>query len=329
MHIDQPFTFIDLFAGIGGFRLGLEPLGGRCVFTSEWDRFAQKTYGAWHSDQELHGDINTIDPAGIPDHDVLAAGFPCQPFSVAGVVKKRSIGQAHGFACERQGHLFFRVAEVARVKRPRLLLLENVKNLRSHDRGRTWSVIRGELERLGYTVHAQIVDAKHWVPQHRERLFIVAFDREAFDGVPPFVFPDPPPGPRPALSSILEPDPDPRYTISDRLWAYLQEYAERHKAKGNGFGFSLADPAGHTRTLSARYHKDGSEILIAQPGRNPRRLTIVECARLMGFADRVRTRSDVPVSDYQAYRQFGNAVVPAVVRAVAGNAVRAIAAPAA
>jgi DNA (cytosine-5)-methyltransferase 1 len=324
------FNFIDLFAGIGGFRIGLERLGGKCVFTSEWDKNSQKTYEAWFGDKP-HGDINEIDPTEIPDHDILAAGFPCQPFSIAGVSKKRSLGQPDGFRCERQGNLFFRICDIVKVKRPPVLLLENVKNLRSHDKGQTWKVIEHTLSReLGYHVHAAIVDAAGWVPQHRERVFIACFDRAVFGDVANrFLFPSPPTAGRPRLRDILEPSPDKRYTLTDHLWKYLQGYAKKHQAKGNGFGFGLNDPKSEpdrvTRTLSARYYKDGSEILIHQgSGRNPRRLTPVECARLMGFTDKVASSTDIVVSDTQAYKQFGNAVVPLVVEAVGGEVLRVI-----
>ncbi len=306
-----PFKFIDLFAGIGGFRIALEKLGGKCVFTSEWDKHCQKTYRAWFGEIP-HGDIRKISPSDIPDHDLLAAGFPCQPFSIAGVSKKNSLGRAHGFKDATQGTLFFNLATIIEIKRPPVLFLENVKNLQSHDGGRTWKVILESLESLDYWVFHKVIDASAWVPQHRERIYIVCFDRKTFSSRPPFEFPLPPDGTRAKLRDILEPFPDPKYTLTDHLWGYLQSYAERHRAKGNGFGFGLADPEGITRTLSARYYKDGSEILIPQPGQNPRRLTPRECARLMGFGDHL----PLVVSDTQAYRQFGNAVVPPVVESV-------------
>ncbi len=318
-HRQLPFRFIDLFAGIGGFRVGLQKAGGTCVFTSEWDRWAQKTYHAWHGDMPC-GDINAVKPTDIPDHDVLAAGFPCQPFSIAGVSKKRSLGQADGFRCERQGNLFFRICDIVDVKRPPVLILENVKNLKSHDRGMTWKVIQQELLNRRYVAHSRIVDAAAWVPQHRERIFIVCFDEDVFGSSPVFEFPTPPTT-RPRFRDILERNPDPKYTLTDHLWKYLQAYAEKHRAAGNGFGFGLADPDGVSRTLSARYYKDGSEILIEQRGRNPRRLTLVEAARLMGYEEFVRSRKDIPVSDTQAYRQFGNSVVPQVVEAIARQVV--------
>lgn len=309
---DRLFDFVDLFAGIGGIRLGLESAGGRCVFTSEWDKFAQVTYETNFGEKPL-GDIRQIAAADIPDHDVLAAGFPCQPFSVAGVSKKNSLGRKHGFECEHQGNLFFEIARVLELKMPRAILLENVKNLRGHDRGRTWGVIARTLDDLGYEVFPDIIDAAGWVPQHRERIYIVGFRRDAYPN-PSFVFPSPPKT-RPTLASILEASPLPKYTLSDHLWQYLQDYAEKHRRAGNGFGYGLVDPAvdNTTRTLSARYHKDGSEILIRQTGSNPRRLTPRECARLQGFSDDFQ----IPVSDTQAYRQFGNSVAVPVVAAVA------------
>ena len=314
-----PFTFIDLFAGIGGFRTALTPLGGECVFSSEWDSHSQKTYRAWFGETP-HGDIRTIAPEAIPDHDVLAAGFPCQPFSIAGVSKKNSLGRQHGFKCDTQGNLFFTLAAIAKAKRPPVLLLENVKNLQSHDRGRTWAVIHETLTDLDYVVFHRVIDAAGWVPQHRERIYIVGFDRRVFGEAPPFTFPAPTFGRAPKLADILDPSPDARYTLSDHLWRYLQAYAKKHQAKGNGFGYGLAAPDGVTRTLSARYFKDGSEILVPQDGRNPRRLTPRECARLMGFPD----SRPIVVSDTQAYRQFGNAVVPMVVEAIGRQIVRVL-----
>jgi DNA (cytosine-5)-methyltransferase 1 len=309
-----PFSFIDLFAGIGGYRIPLQSIGGSCVFSSEIDKYSQKTYKAWFGDTPK-GDITQIKPADIPDHDILAAGFPCQPFSIAGVSKKKSLGHAHGFLCQIQGTLFFNVASIIEVKRPPIVLLENVKNLKSHDQGTTWKVINESLEELGYKVFSEVIDAAHWVPQHRERIYIVCFDKQVFGDNPPFEFPKPPQSERPKLKDILEPDPDKKYTLTDHLWKYLQDYADRHKAKGNGFGFGLADLNGTTRTLSARYHKDGSEILIPQgKGKNPRRLTPKECARLMGFPKEYQ--ENIVVSDTQAYRQFGNAIVPIVAEAV-------------
>ncbi len=305
-----PFTFVDLFAGIGGFRIALEKLGGKCAFSCEWDRYSQKTYKSWFGETP-HGDIREVKPKDIPDHDVLAAGFPCQPFSIAGVSKKKSLGMAHGFKCETQGTLFFNIVSIVEAKRPPVLFLENVKNLTSHDKGRTWGTIHASLVDLGYAVNFKVIDAAGWVPQHRERIYIVCFDKKVFGENPPFEFPSAP-SPGPKFKDILERTPDKKYTLTDHLWTYLQEYAERHRLKGNGFGFGIADPEGVSRTLSARYYKDGSEILIKQGQKTPRRLTPRECARLMGFPDDKK----IVVSDTQAYRQFGNAVVPKVAKAV-------------
>lgn len=320
------FRFIDLFAGIGGIRAAFERIGGHCVFTSEWDSYAQKTYAQNYPDgHPIAGDITQVDAQDVPDHDVLLAGFPCQPFSIAGVSKKNSLGKAHGFACETQGTLFFDVARIIEAKKPRAFLLENVKNLVSHDKGRTFSVIRRTLtEDLGYHIHCRVIDGAHFTPQHRERILIVGFrEPVGFDwNALPLPAKD-----AHTLKDILhrtdgtEPvlawDGDtyfdhgknrvqPKYTLSEHLWTYLQNYAEKHRAAGNGFGFGLVGPNDVARTLSARYHKDGSEILINQGKRNsPRRLTPRECARLMGFPDTFR----IPVSDTRAYRQFGNSVV--------------------
>jgi DNA (cytosine-5)-methyltransferase 1 len=313
------FAFSDFFSGIGGFRIGLQKAGGHCVFSCEWDRYAQKTYSSWFGELP-EGDVRKIKPDQIPDHDILAAGFPCQPFSIAGVSKKKSLGRAHGFKDRTQGTLFFHLATIIELKRPPVLFLENVKNLASHDQGRTWKVIRETLEGLDYRVFHKIIDAKAYVPQHRERIYIVCFDKRVFGDNPTFEFPADPSG-TPKLSGILESSVDSRYTLSDHLWDYLRKYAEKHRELGNGFGFGIASPDSFTRTLSARYYKDGSEILIARgKGKNPRRLTPRECARLMGFDDSL----PVVVSDTQAYRQFGNAVVPLIVEAIAHRIVSAI-----
>ena len=318
-----PFTFSDNFAGIGGFRIALEARGGTCVFSCESDKYAQKTYKAWF-DEMPYGDIRNIEPIEIPDHDILAAGFPCQPFSIAGVSKKKSLGRAHGFSCETQGTLFFYLATIIEIKRPPILFLENVKNLQSHDGGRTWAVIRKTLEDLNYWVFHKVIDASGWVPQHRERVYIVCFDKHVFPTEPAFFFPEPPKECQLRIRDILEKEPDPKYTLTNHLWNYLQRYAERHREKGNGFGYGLVNLDGISRTLSARYYKDGSEILIPQGSRNPRRLTPLECAKLMGF-DLIDSRQIV-VSDTQAYRQFGNAVVPKVVEAILTNIINIIAA---
>lgn len=319
------FTFIDLFAGIGGLRLGFEAIGGQCVFTSEWDRFSRQTYEANFpdagEDHEFAGDIRPYgeDPSRIPAHDVLLAGFPCQPFSLAGVSKKNSLGRAHGFLCEQQGNLFFDIARILRHHRPKAFLLENVKNLQGHDGGRTFAVIRETLEKeLGYTIDFRIISSRPWVPQKRERIFIVGFREDqgfSFDGFDAML---PPEADWPTLGDILQGHNEigQKYTLSEHLWNYLQDYRKKHEKAGNGFGYSLFGPDDVARTLSARYHKDGSEILIAQHGTRPRRLTPVECARLMGF-ERDGREWKIPVSDTQAYRQFGNAVVVPVVEAIA------------
>jgi DNA (cytosine-5)-methyltransferase 1 len=330
----RDFTFIDLFAGIGGFRLGLESAGGRCVFTSEWDQWSQRTYKANFGEHEVHGDITKIPADGIPDHDVLAAGFPCQPFSIAGVSKKNSLGRKHGFADETQGTLFFDIARIIAKKQPKAFILENVKNLSSHDKGRTFDVITRTLrEKLGYRVSTKIIDARRFVPQHRERVFIVGLrpDVHAEFNWDEVQLPDQRNGRR--LRDILHPEdgsgaPDPQFTddkgralpkyvLSTHLWDYLQGYAKKHQEAGNGFGFGLVGPDDVARTLSARYFKDGSEILIYRKKGPPRRLTPRECARLMGFDRPGRPPYRIVVSDTQAYRQFGNAVVVPVVEAIA------------
>ena len=321
---DRPegFRFIDLFAGIGGLRRPFEEIGGRCVFTSEWDRFCKETYTAnfpepADSDHEFVGDIRpyAANPETVPAHDVLLAGFPCQPFSIAGVSKKNALGQPHGFLCDTQGTLFYDLAEILHHHRPPVFLLENVKNLERHDGGRTFRTIIHVLENeLGYVVSTRVIDSSPWVPQKRQRIFIVGFTQEtAFDFDELAV----PAGRRPKLGTILDPEVDPKYTLTRHLWNYLQDYKKKHRRAGNGFGYSLFGPDDVTRTLSARYYKDGSEILIRQQGKRPRRLTPRECARLMGFERPGQAEFRIPVSDTQAYRQFGNAVVVPVVRAVA------------
>lgn len=328
------FTFVDLFAGIGGFRLGFQHAGGTCVFTSEWDRHAQATYRANYGDHEVHGDITAIPSGDVPDHDVLLAGFPCQPFSIAGVSKKNALGRKHGFECETQGTLFFDIERILDDKRPKAFVLENVKNLQSHDRGRTFDVIRRTLaDKLGYRISWRVIDARRFVPQHRERVFIVGLhpDFQARFDFADVVLPTPDDGPK--LGSILHPEngsehpEDPytdqfgrvqsKYTLTPHLWRYLQNYAKKHREAGNGFGFGLVGPDDVARTLSARYYKDGSEILIRRESGPPRRLTPRECARLMGFDRPGRTPFRITVSDTQAYRQFGNSVAVPVVEAIA------------
>lgn len=325
------FTFIDLFAGIGGTRLGWESIGGRCVFTSEWNKYATKTYLENFGEQEGHafaGDITAVNAEEIPDHEVLLGGFPCQPFSIAGVSKKNALGRPHGFADPTQGTLFFDVKRIIETKRPRAFMLENVRNLKSHDRGRTFAVIMSTLrEELGYHVQARVLDASPLVPQGRQRIFIVGFREDSgfdFDTMEM-------PSSRPTMADVLHPqdgseDPElpytegplarvaDKYTLTDHLWRYLQDYAAKHRSAGNGFGYGLVGPEHVARTLSARYYKDGSEILVRRgDGLNPRRLTPRECARLMGFPDTFK----IPVSDTQAYKQFGNSIVVPVVATVA------------
>lgn len=317
---DLSFRFIDLFAGIGGLRIGFQSIGGHCVFTSEWDKNAQETYRKnFRDNHELHGDIRQYseNPDLIPQHDLLLAGFPCQPFSIAGVSKKNALGRPHGFLCDTQGTLFYDTAEIIKHHRPKAFVLENVKNLESHDGGKTFATIMNVLENeLKYHVQKRVINSAPWVPQKRERIFIVGFREKTDFNLRDLELPDAADGPK--LGSILErhEDVDPKYTLTPRLWEYLQKYKEKHNSKGNGFGFSLFGPNDVARTLSARYYKDGSEILIDQPGERPRRLTPLECARLMGF-DRGDRRWQIGVSDTQAYRQFGNAVVVPVVEFLA------------
>ena len=318
----EGFLFIDLFAGIGGLRKPFEEIGGRCIFTSEWDRYSKETYTAnfpqpANSDHEFVGDIRpyAARPEKIPAHDVLLAGFPCQPFSIAGVSKKNALGQPHGFLCNTQGTLFYDIAKILCHHRSPAFLLENVKNLERHDGGRTFATIMHVLKNeLGYSVSTRVVDSSPWVPQKRERIFIVGFRQKSAFDFNELVIPTSRP---PTLGDILETRVDPKYTLSQHLWKYLQDYKEKHRMAGNGFGYSLFGTDDVSRTLSARYYKDGSEILIKQGDRRPRRLTPRECARLMGFEKPNQTEFRIPVSDTQAYRQFGNAVVVPVVRAVA------------
>lgn len=328
------FTFIDLFAGIGGIRKGFEQAGGKCLYTSEWDEFAQKTYSNnYPSKHPINGDITKVNAADIPDHDILLAGFPCQPFSIAGVSKKKSLGRPTGFADKTQGTLFFDVARIIKEKQPKVFVLENVKNLKSHDRGNTFKVIWETLTQdLGYTCSYKIIDGQSWVPQHRERIVIIGFRNKVNFSLDDMLLPQ---KGEIKLGSILhktdgtEPrlpqDGDKyfdfennkvldKYTLTDNLWAYLQAHAAKHRSLGNGFGYGLVTENDIARTLSARYYKDGSEILISQgEGKNPRRLTPRECARLMGYPDDYV----IPVSDTRAYKQFGNSVVVPLFQSVA------------
>ena len=316
------FTFIDLFAGIGGFRIAMQEQGGKCVFSSEWNAYAQKTYLANFGEVPF-GDITKKETKSyIPkEFDILCAGFPCQPFSIAGVSKKKSLGRETGFQDKTQGTLFFDVADLISRHRPKAFYLENVKNLTSHDKGNTFRVIRETLEELDYSIHYQVMDGQTYVPQHRERIMIVGFDRKRYHGEEQFVFPEQHDATR-CVREILDPNIDPKYTLSDKLWTYLQNYAEKHRAKGNGFGYGLVNLDGITRTLSARYYKDGSEILIPQgDGKNPRRLSPRECARLMGYPDTYRIDQ---VSDVQAYRQCGNSVIVPLITAVSEQIIKTI-----
>ena len=319
---DADFTFIDLFAGMGGFRLAMQAQGGKCVFSSEWNKYAQQTYLANFGEIPF-GDITQESTKSfIPQNfDILCAGFPCQPFSIAGVSKKKSLGRETGFKDRTQGTLFFDVADIINRHRPKAFYLENVKNLASHDKGNTFRVICETLEELNYSVYYKVMDGQTYVPQHRERIMIVGFDRNRFHGEEKFHFPKQHQATR-TISEILDSKVDSKYTLSDKLWNYLQEYAEKHRAKGNGFGYGLVDLNGITRTLSARYYKDGSEILIPQgSGVNPRRLTPRECARLMGYPDEYRINQ---VSDVQAYRQCGNSVIVPLITAVSEQIIKTI-----
>lgn len=309
---EYDFSFIDLFAGIGGMHLAFSAAGGHCVYANEWDKYCQIQYKN-NFGIVPDGDITKVAAADIPDHDILVAGFPCQPFSIAGVSKKKSLGRETGFKDKTQGTLFFDVARIIDEKRPKAFMLENVKNLKSHDKGRTWATIKETLDALDYEIFDAVLDGQVYVPQHRERIIIVGFDRRRYGENISFSFDVKPPRKKPKLADILEQEDVERYTLSDRLWEYLQSYAAKHKAKGNGFGFGMPDLEGATRTLSARYYKDGSEILIRQEGKNPRKLTPRECARLQGYPDEYR----IVVSDTQAYKQFGNSVVVPLISQVA------------
>jgi DNA (cytosine-5)-methyltransferase 1 len=312
--IKDTIKFIDLFAGIGGIRLGFERTGAKCVFSSEWDKFAQKTYEANFGDIPV-GDIRKIVASSIPKFDILCAGFPCQPFSIAGVSKKLSLNKPHGFADETQGTLFYEILRILKEKKPAAFFLENVKNLERHDKGRTFAVIKGSLEDAGYSLYHKIINAYSVVPQNRERIFMIGFRDRSLE----FRFPDIP-NSHPKVKDILESKVEEKYTLTDHLWDYLQKYAEKHRMKGNGFGYGLADLNGYCRTLSARYFKDGAEILIPQQGKNPRRLTPRECARLQGFPDSFK----IPVSDTQGYKQFGNSVAVPVIEYLAKEVIKTL-----
>ena len=318
------FTFIDLFAGIGGFKCGLTKLGGKCVYSNEWDKYASLTYKAWYKSEISTDDIRSVDKTIIPNHDILCAGFPCQPFSIAGVSKKQSMKKKHGFEDEEQGNLFFSIMDIVDAKRPKVLFLENVKNLKSHDKGNTFKRIQYEIKKRNYELFSEVINSRYKVPQNRERLFLVAFDKEIYKNVSTFSFPSYKGEPK-ILKSILQDSVDKKYTLSDKLWSYLISYKAKHQKLGNGFGYGLVGPEDTSRTLSARYNKDGAEILIKQVKDNPRRLTPNEAARLMGFsyhyAKLFGHKNGFPqvVSDTQAYRQFGNSVVPYLIEDIAKN----------
>jgi DNA (cytosine-5)-methyltransferase 1 len=314
---NKKLKFIDLFAGIGGFRQSFEELGCSCVFSSEWDEKAKETYFANYGEVPF-GDIRTIDASSIPDFDILCAGFPCQPFSIAGVSKKRSLGRATGFEDKTQGTLFFDVCRLIKEKQPKAFFLENVKNLKSHDHGNTWEIIYETLTQdLGYKVYFKIVDGKNWVPQHRERIFIVGFNPDLIDDDEGFEIPLHPSTDYEYknLSEILEPHVPEKYTLGPGTWACLQRRKIEQRAKGNGFGYTLLPevltPKTITSTISARYYKDGAEILIPQgEGNRPRRLTVKEAMQLQGLDPNTFV---FPVGDNKAYKQIGNSVViPAI-----------------
>ncbi|QDZ40199.1 DNA (cytosine-5-)-methyltransferase [Euhalothece natronophila Z-M001] len=314
MDHSKDYKFIDLFAGIGGFRIALEQLGCECVFSSEWDKFCQQTYLA-NFNEIPQGDITEIAENDIPDHDLLVGGFPCQPFSIAGVSKNNSLNIKHGFQHTAQGNLFFHIVRILKEKQPRAFILENVKNLLSHNKKQTFEIIKNTLSNeLNYQIYYQVINASYVVPQNRQRVFIVGFKLPL-----EFQFPDFK-DQKPKIKDILEPNVPDKYTLSDKLWLYLKNYAKKHQSKGNGFGYGLVNLEGITRTLSARYYKDGSEILVPQDQKNPRRLTPKECSRLMGFPEDFK----IPVSDNQAYKQFGNAVVPPVVKDIAIEVIKSI-----
>jgi DNA (cytosine-5)-methyltransferase 1 len=323
-HSISKTTFIDLFAGIGGIRIGFEAHGCECVFSSEWDKYAQKTYSAFFGEVPA-GDITKINPADIPNHDILTGGFPCQPFSLAGVSKKNSLGRVHGFADPTQGTLFFNVKEILRAKQPKAFLLENVKNLLSHDKGNTFRIIRESIDEVGYDLFFQVICSSGWVPQHRERIFLVGFRKDL--KVANFCFPEVPAQRIMELDDLIEPKVDPKYTLGAGTWATLVRHKAHHAKAGNGFGYGLLKKPLRgtvTRTMSARYHKDGAEILVDQGNtKNPRRLTPLECMRLQGFPKHLEPLYDgtktQPVSDTQAYRQFGNSVTMPVVKAISAE----------
>lgn len=308
--VEKPkFTFIDLFAGIGGFRIAMQEKGGECVFSSEWDSFAQKTYAA-NFGEVPYGDIRDISAESIPDHDVLCAGFPCQPFSLAGISARNSLNTSHGFACETQGTLFFDVVRIIKTKRPRIVFLENVKNIVGHDNGKTFSIIKSTIELLGYSFSHQIIDSSSLVPQKRIRCYMVCLR----DDSRKFTFPKIEGVPLP-LKIILDEKVDDSFTISSKLWEGHQRRTKHNLDRGTGFTAFCADLDRPSNTIVARYGKDGKECLIPQSNQNPRMLTPRECARLQGFPENFI----IPVAKTAAYRQFGNSVVIPVLRKIAEN----------
>ena len=340
------FTITEFCSGIGGFRLGLEAIGGKIVISSEIDKYAIQTYKHWFN-EDSEGNLFDYKSSDIPNHDILTAGFPCQPFSVAGVVsnkhwdktKPENLKKKSGFQYTdqkeggEQGQVFNGLLKIIKRKRPKAIILENVRGLLSHDKGNTWEVIQEELKKAQYDIYFKVIDAVHWVPQHRRRVFIVGFDKKQFDTnkVDFFSFPTEPITEL-KIGSILQKRVKEKYTLKDGTWNSLQTIRERNrnlpKGQKKGFGYSIVDRKGPSRTLTKRYFKDGAEILIEQKNKNPRRLAPLEALRLMGF-EKIENQFDntdeiFVVSDSQAFRQLGNAVVPHVVEAVGREVLRTI-----
>ena len=327
---NKHYRFIDVFAGIGGFRFGFEPKGGLCVWSCEINSHSRKTYCHNHDEKEedIFPDVRDATPSDVPDHDILIAGFACQPFSIAGVSKYNSMQIPHGFADETRGTLFFHIVRLLATHRPKAFLLENVPHLVNHDRGNTFATVQNLLaDELGYHISHRVLDARPYVPQNRRRIFIAGHQEKDHPGMYDVQIADEETAPN--LVDIIHPadgsenpehpytvgpnaEPDQRYTLGDGTWNTLLRHRAKHENEGNGFGYSIADLSGPARTLTARYGKDGQEILIFQEGKNPRKLTPRECSRLMGMPHLV-----IPVSDTQAYRQLGNSVVPPLVEAIA------------
>ncbi|WP_372773864.1 DNA cytosine methyltransferase [Mangrovibacterium sp.] len=310
------FTFIDLFAGIGGFRIALQKQDGKCVFSSEIDKAAKQTY-EMNFGEIPFGDIRKFTGPDIsddlldkliPNHDLLAAGFPCQPFSLAGVSARNFLGKEHGFNDSNQGNLFFDILRIVDVKRPKAVFLENVKNLRSHDKGRTFETIKTMIKELGYSFSSEVVNSQTRVPQRRQRTYMVCFR----DATINYKFPSFEGEPIP-LRSILENSVDEKYTISDRLWQGHKNRSKRNLERGTGFSTKEADLDKPSNTIVARYYKDGKECLIPQPGKNPRKLTPRECARLQGYPESFIYHK----SNSSAYKQFGNSVSVPVIERIA------------